>query len=115
MYCVILCVESIVVSAGILRIFGQKVAELPLVATSRGNRGKGYFQALYACIESLLCSLNVENLVLPAAEDAESIWTNKLGFRKMTEEQLLKYTKDFQVMNFLGTSMLEKEVSQVTD
>ncbi|KAJ4971268.1 hypothetical protein NE237_004367 [Protea cynaroides] len=115
MYCVVLCIRSTVISAGILRIFGQKVAELPLVATSKGNRGKGYFQALFACIENLLCSLNVENLVLPAAEEAESIWTNKLGFRKMTEEQLLKYTKDFSLMNFLGTSMLEKEVTRVID
>ncbi|XP_042478365.1 uncharacterized protein LOC122059565 isoform X2 [Macadamia integrifolia] len=115
MYCVVLCVKSVVVTAGILRIFGQQVAELPLVATRRGNRGKGYFQALFACVERLLFSLNVKNLVLPAAEDAESIWTNKLGFRKMTEEQLLKYTKDFQLMGFLGTSMLEKEVSRFTD
>ncbi|XP_043699760.1 uncharacterized protein LOC122650409 [Telopea speciosissima] len=115
MYCIVLCIKSVVVSAGILRVFGQKVAELPLVATTRGNRGKGYFQALFACVERLLCSLNVENLVLPAAEDAETIWTNKLGFRKMTKEQLLKYTKDFQLMGFRGTSMLEKEVSRFTD
>ncbi|KDO47191.1 hypothetical protein CISIN_1g0029502mg, partial [Citrus sinensis] len=26
----------------------------------------GCFQALFSCIERLLCSLNVENLVLPA-------------------------------------------------
>ncbi|KAF8396750.1 hypothetical protein HHK36_018380 [Tetracentron sinense] len=40
MYCVVLTVKSIVVSAGVLRIFGQEVAELPLVATSRENQGK---------------------------------------------------------------------------
>ncbi|KAF8397526.1 hypothetical protein HHK36_016444 [Tetracentron sinense] len=110
MYCVILTVKSIVVSAGVLRIFGREVAELPLVATSREKQGQGYFQALFSCIERLLCFLNVENLVLPAAEEAESIWTNKLGFRKMTEERLLKYKKDLQLTIFQGTSMLEKEV-----
>lgn len=39
-------------------------------------------------MENLLSSLNVENLVLPAAEEAESIWTNKFGFTKMTEQQV---------------------------
>ncbi|CAL5349695.1 unnamed protein product [Camellia sinensis] len=73
--------------AGLLRIFGREVAKLPLVATSRENQGKGYFQALFSCIESLLYSLNVENLVLPVAEEAESIWTKKLGFRKMSDER----------------------------
>ncbi|GFZ02301.1 acyl-CoA N-acyltransferase with RING/FYVE/PHD-type zinc finger domain-containing protein [Actinidia rufa] len=106
---------SVVVSAGLLRIFGRQVAELPIVATSRENQGKGYFQALFSCIERLLYSLNVENEVLPAAEEAESIWTKKLGFRKMTDERFLKYTRSFQLTSFKGTSMLEKEVEQTVD
>ncbi|XP_062089170.1 uncharacterized protein LOC133795730 [Humulus lupulus] len=52
---------SIVVSAGLLRIFGREVAELPIVATTREHQGKGYFQVLFSCIEKLLVSLNVEN------------------------------------------------------
>ncbi|CAL5328873.1 unnamed protein product [Camellia sinensis] len=104
-----------VVSASLLRIFGREVAELPLVATSRENQGKGYFQTLFSCIESLLYSLNVENLVLPVAEEAESIWTKKLGFRKMSDERLLKYTRNLQLMIFKGTSMLEKKVQQIAD
>ncbi|KAM3340150.1 putative protein isoform X1 [Capsicum galapagoense] len=112
MYCVVLIVKSVVVSAGLLRIFGQEVAELPLVATSRQNQGKGYFRALFGCIEILLSSMHVKTLVLPAAEEAESIWTNKLGFRKMTDERYRKYSRDFQLTIFKGTSMLEKEVQQ---
>jgi hypothetical protein len=30
----------------------------------------------------------VEQLVLPAAEEAESIWTRRFGFRKMSEGQV---------------------------
>ncbi|RZC78682.1 hypothetical protein C5167_002882 [Papaver somniferum] len=71
---------------------------------------RGYFQALFSCIERLLCSLNVENIVLPAAEEAESIWINKFGFTKMTEERLLQYTRDTQLMFFQKTAMLEKPV-----
>ncbi|XP_062093539.1 uncharacterized protein LOC133799546 [Humulus lupulus] len=112
MYCVVLTVRSIVVSAGLLRIFGREVAELPIVATTREHQGKGYFQVLFSCIEKLLVSLNVENIVLPAAEEAESIWKNKFGFTKMSDDRLSKYMKEVQFTIFKGTSMLEKAVQQ---
>ncbi|PWA99123.1 zinc finger, PHD-type [Artemisia annua] len=113
-YCVVLIVGSVVVSAGLLRIFGREVAELPLVATSRQHQGKGYFQALFFCIEELLLSLGVELLVLPAAEEAESIWTKKLGFRKMSDERYTQFSRDNQLTIFKGTSMLERELRRTT-
>ncbi|CAN1135322.1 Increased DNA methylation 1 [Linum perenne] len=112
MYCVVLTVKNTVVSAGLLRIFGSEVAELPLVATSRKHQGKGYFQALFSCVERFLCSLKVESLVLPAAEEAESIWTKRFGFERMTDENWAAYSKEFQLTIFGGTSMLEKKVPQ---
>ncbi|KAL0316310.1 UNVERIFIED_CONTAM: Chromodomain-helicase-DNA-binding protein 4 [Sesamum radiatum] len=96
MYCVVLIVKSVVVSAALLRIFGRE----------------GYFQALFSCIQRLLSSMSVRHLVLPAAEEAEPMWTNKLGFRKTSNEQMLKYTRDYQLTIFKGTSLLEKEVQQ---
>ncbi|XP_016669725.2 increased DNA methylation 1 isoform X3 [Gossypium hirsutum] len=113
MYCVVLIVRSVVVSAGLLRIFGREIAELPVVATTREHQGKGYFQALFACIERFLSSLNVESLMLPAAEEALSIWTEKFGFTKMKEEQLMNYQKQLQVTVFKGTSVLVKKVQQI--
>ncbi|OIT28046.1 PREDICTED: uncharacterized protein LOC109213128 [Nicotiana attenuata] len=110
MFCAILLVNSVVVSAGIIRIFGKELAELPLVATSSNCQGQGYFQSLFSCIENLLQSLNVENLVLPSAAEAESIWINRFGFKKFTEEQLKNYRKNYQMMVFSGTSMLQKQV-----
>ncbi|KAA8544144.1 hypothetical protein F0562_022220 [Nyssa sinensis] len=110
MYCAILTVNSSVVSTGIIRIFGEEVAELPLVATSSDCQGQGYFQALFSCIENLLLSLNVRSLVLPAADEAESIWKNKFGFVKITDDELKRYRKDHQMMVFQGTSMLHKSV-----
>ncbi|KAI7738255.1 hypothetical protein M8C21_000396, partial [Ambrosia artemisiifolia] len=85
MYCATLTVNSTVVSAGIFRIFGQEVAEIPLVATSSECQGLGYFQALFSCIEELLASLNVKILALPAADEANSMWINKFGFEKMPD------------------------------
>ncbi|XP_061339439.1 uncharacterized protein LOC133286108 [Gastrolobium bilobum] len=115
MYCIVLIVNSVVVSAGLLRIFGRNISELPLVATSREHQGKGYFQVLFSCIERLLSSLNVEKLVLPAAGDAESIWTKKLGFRKMSEDQLSKCLREVQLTLFNKTSLLEKTVQLATE
>lgn len=49
---------------------------------------QGYFQLLFSCIEKLLAFLSVQSLVLPAAEEAETIWTQKFGFVKIPQEQV---------------------------
>ncbi|WRX32471.1 hypothetical protein QQP08_024958 [Theobroma cacao] len=87
-YCAILTINSFVVSVGIIQVVGQEIAELPLVATSIANHGKGYFQLLFSGIEKSLAFLNVKNLVLPIAEDEGSIWTNKFDFKKIIPDQL---------------------------
>lgn len=111
MFCAILTLNSQVVSAAILRIFGQDMAELPLVATRLGYQGKGYFQLLFSCIEKLLAFLNIRSFVLPAADEAESIWTKRFGFKKIAPDQVNNYKKIcWQMINFKGTSMLEKIV-----
>ncbi|XP_021722047.1 increased DNA methylation 1-like [Chenopodium quinoa] len=111
MYCAVLTANEVVVSAGIFRIFGPDVAELPLVATSSGNHGKGYFQTLFACIERLLAFLKVKTIVLPAAEEAGSIWTDRFGFTKMTLDQIRELKRNFwSLVRFQGTSMLHKLV-----
>ncbi|XP_038707591.1 increased DNA methylation 1-like [Tripterygium wilfordii] len=110
MYCAVLMVNHVVVSAGIFRILGQELAELPLVATRSSSQGQGYFGLLFSCIEKLVGFLTVKNLVLPAAEEAESIWLNKFGFSKLSPEELFEYRKTYQMMIFQGTSMLRKPV-----
>ncbi|XP_042512824.1 uncharacterized protein LOC122087686 isoform X2 [Macadamia integrifolia] len=110
MYCAVLTVNSSVVSVGILRIFGAEVAELPLVATRSDNQGQGCFQSLFSCIEKLLGFLHVKKLVLPAADEAESIWTEKFGFTKIAPDELSKLRRECQMMTFQGTSMLQKPV-----
>ncbi|KAK9153847.1 hypothetical protein Sjap_001327 [Stephania japonica] len=112
MHCAVLTVNSSVVSAGIFRIFGQDLAELPLVATSLDYQGKGYFQMLFSCIERFLGSLKIKTLVLPAAVEAEAIWTDKFGFKKMSDDQMSTYRKDFyQMTGFQGTPLLLKSIS----
>ncbi|KAL1191053.1 Increased DNA methylation 1 [Cardamine amara subsp. amara] len=110
MYCTMLAVDEVIVSVGVFRVFGSELAELPLVATSKDSQGQGYFQCLFACIQRLLGFLNVKHIVLPAADEAKSIWTNKFGFTTMTEDEVKEYRKDYSVMIFHGTSMLRKAV-----
>ena len=43
---------------------------------------------LFACIERLLASLEVKHFVLPAAEEAESIWTERFGFTKISQDEV---------------------------
>ncbi|XP_010510707.1 PREDICTED: uncharacterized protein LOC104786928 [Camelina sativa] len=114
MYCTMLAVDEVIVSVGVFRVFGSEFAELPLVATSKDCQGQGYFQCLFACIERLLGFLNVKHIVLPAADEAKSIWTDKFGFTKMTEEEVKECRKDYSVMYFHGTSMLRKSVPEPT-
>lgn len=49
---------------------------------------QGYFLALFSRIQKLLSTLEVENLVLPAAEKAKFMWVNRLGFRDMSQERV---------------------------
>ncbi|GAB4856550.1 hypothetical protein Ancab_014468 [Ancistrocladus abbreviatus] len=111
MYCALLTLNSVVVSAAVFRVFGAEIVELPLVATIDGSRGKGYFQTLFGCIERLFAFLNVRSIVLPAAEEAQAIWTDKFGFRKMTPDEVCSCRKIFWPMvAFQGTVMLQKKV-----
>ncbi|XP_006656529.2 uncharacterized protein LOC102707973 [Oryza brachyantha] len=110
MHCAVLTVGNTVVSAGLFRVMGSEIAELPLVATSRDSQGLGYFQALFSCIERLLASLKVKHFVLPAADEAESIWTQRFGFVKITQDELREYLKGGRTTVFQGTSTLHKLV-----
>ncbi|XP_061978747.1 uncharacterized protein LOC133699500 isoform X2 [Populus nigra] len=110
MYCAVLLVNHVVVSVAVVRIFGQELAELPIVATSGRWQGQGYFQTLFTCIEKLLGFLNVKNLVLPAAEEVGSIWKNKFGFGAITQDELMEYRRRYQIMVFQGAIMLQKPV-----
>lgn len=50
---------------------------------------KGYFHCLYNCIEHLLGNLEVKHFVIPAADEAETFWTSKFGFSKITTQQVI--------------------------
>ncbi|KAK6138144.1 hypothetical protein DH2020_028124 [Rehmannia glutinosa] len=64
------------------------------------------------CAILMVDILNVKDLVLPAADDAESLWRNRFGFEKLGQEELDRYQKSYQMMIFQGTSVLHKSISR---
>ena len=81
------------------------------MATPTDCQGQGYFQCLFSCIERVLASLKVKHLVLPAAEEAESIWTNKFGFTRVDQDEINEYRRRLRMMIFQETPLLQKPVS----
>ncbi|KAI3687860.1 hypothetical protein L1987_81563 [Smallanthus sonchifolius] len=112
-HCAILTTGSKVVTAGLFRIFGHEIVELPIVATSQRYQKKGYFKLFFTCFEKLLSFLKIKKLVVPAAEEAKAMWTNKFGFRKVTPIEQSEYRqKQTSMVAFSGTCLLEKKVSK---
>lgn len=57
------------VAAALVRVFGQRMAELPLVATRYAVRRQGHARVLMNAIEGLLAATGVQALSLPAAQE----------------------------------------------
>lgn len=125
-------------------MFGREVAELPLVATNAASQGKvnyllylvylnssnhlkyfdidnvhvffkGYFQALFACIEGLLGELKIERLFLPAAHEAESLWTGKFGFMALDQDEVSKILKFAMKHDLLLLLLVKQAIVLVAD
>ncbi|XP_061370868.1 increased DNA methylation 1-like [Gastrolobium bilobum] len=99
-YTVILERNDQVISAATIRIYGQKVAELPFVATGRMFRRLGMCSILMNELEKHLTHLGIERMILPSSPSVIDTWTNSFGFARMTDldkSQFLDYTfVDFQ-------------------
>ncbi|XP_076938160.1 increased DNA methylation 1-like [Bidens hawaiensis] len=112
-HCFILTIGPKVVTAGLFRVLGHDVAELPIVATGQQYQGQGHFKVFFRCFERLLSQLNVKKLVVPAAEEVIAMWCNKFGLRKVTPIEQNEYMqKHTSMVAFTGTSLLEKEVPE---
>ncbi|KAF5802600.1 putative histone acetyltransferase chromatin regulator PHD family [Helianthus annuus] len=106
-YTVLLEKDDELVSAATIRIYGEKVAELPLVGTRFRYRRRGMCHALMNVLEKKLVELGVERLVLPAVPSVLQTWTSSFGFSVMTEAQKLDFL-GYTFLDFQGTHMCQK-------
>ncbi|TKY56488.1 Increased DNA methylation 1 [Spatholobus suberectus] len=79
-YTVLLERNEELISVATIRVFGQKVAEVPLVGTRLQYRRLGMCRILMNELEKKLMQLGVERLVLPAVPGVLETWTNSFGF-----------------------------------
>ncbi|TVU37089.1 hypothetical protein EJB05_10380 [Eragrostis curvula] len=96
------------VTAATLRVYGNKVAELPLVGTRFAHRRQGMCHLLVRELEHMLGGvLGVERLVLPAVPELLQTWTGSFGFKAMTHSDKLQVAQH-TILCFQGTTMCQK-------
>ncbi|XP_010535368.1 PREDICTED: uncharacterized protein LOC104810704 [Tarenaya hassleriana] len=110
-YTVVLERNDELVTVANVRIFGKRIAEIPLIGTRVQHRQLGMCRTLMNELEKVLTSLGVERLVLPAVPSMLKTWTNSFGFSKMSECERKNFLQ-FTFLEFGGTVMCHKLLSK---
>ncbi|KAM0930801.1 hypothetical protein ACQ4PT_000718 [Festuca glaucescens] len=111
-YCAVLTTSSkLVLSAAILKVRTEEVAELVLVATHPEYRNKGYFRLLLRQIEAHLTALNVRLLTAPVDPEMASIWSKKLGFTVLTNEEKESLLEKHPLVMFQDLTLMQKPLA----
>ncbi|CAN6854701.1 unnamed protein product [Brassica oleracea] len=85
----------------------KDVAEIPLVATLSSYRRSGMCRVLMDELEKQMSRMGVRRLVLPAAKEVVSTWSQGFGFKVMDSWERLEFVKH-GMLDFVGTVMCHK-------
>nr|KYP47528.1 Chromodomain-helicase-DNA-binding protein Mi-2 isogeny [Cajanus cajan] len=111
-YTVLLERNEELISVATVRVYGKKVAEVPLVGTRLQYRRHGMCHILINELEKKLTQLGVERLVLPAVPSVLETWTGSFGFAKMTNFERSQFL-DYTFLDFQGTIMCQKLLTNI--
>ncbi|XP_054819053.1 uncharacterized protein LOC129318355 [Prosopis cineraria] len=106
-YTVLLERNEEVITVATVRVYGEKVAEVPLVGTRFQYRRLGMCRILMDELEKRLMLLGVERIVLPAVPSVLETWTTSFGFAQMTNSERSQFL-DYTFLDFQDTIMCQK-------
>ncbi|CAO2825117.1 unnamed protein product [Amaranthus hypochondriacus] len=106
-YTVLLERNEELISVAILRVYGDKVAEIPLIGTRFKHRRLGMCRMVMDEIEQILIKLGVKRLVLPAAASVLNTWTTAFEFTPVTEVERSEFLC-YSFLDFQDTILCQK-------
>ncbi|VFQ70978.1 unnamed protein product [Cuscuta campestris] len=112
-YTVLLERNDELITVATVRVHGEKVAEVPFVATRFQYRRLGMCRILMNVLEKKLTELGVERLVLPAATSVLDTWTSSFGFSVINDSDRSNFS-NFNIVNFYGTVMCQKLLTRTS-
>ncbi|EXB39829.1 Chromodomain-helicase-DNA-binding protein 4 [Morus notabilis] len=112
-YIVVLEKDDDLVTVATVRVYGEKLAEVPLVGTRFEYRRRGMCRVLMNELEKQLVGLGVERLALPSASSVLQTWTTSFGFSVVTRGEKLQFLS-YNLLDFQGTFMCQKRLIEKT-